>query len=65
MDTPVAGRSAVLTVPEVAALLGSSPWTIYEAIKRGSFPVAPIRLGRKILFARSRIEELLGIASAA
>lgn len=55
------GSSAVLTVPEVAELLGSSPWTIYEAVKRDEFPVPVIRLGKKILFSRTRVYELLGV----
>lgn len=59
METPD-NRSAVLTVPEVAELLASNPWTVYEAIKAGTFPLQPIRVGRKILFARSRVDELLG-----
>ena len=58
-------RSAVLSVPEVAALLDSSPWAIYAALKRGDFEIPPIRVGRKILFARSRVDELLGTSTSA
>jgi excisionase family DNA binding protein len=56
-------RSAVLSVPEVAQLLSSNPWTVYEAVKAGTFPIPPIRVGRKILFARSRVDELLGTST--
>ena len=54
-------RRAVMTVPEVAELLGLAPWTVYHQIKSGLFPVEPIRIGRKILFAKSRIESWLGV----
>ncbi len=60
-DNASQSKSAVLTVPEIAALLDSNPWTIYEAVKAGTFAVPPIRVGRKILFARSRVDELLGM----
>jgi excisionase family DNA binding protein len=62
MDTS-ARRSAVITVPELAELLDSNPWTLYEAIKVGNSPIPPIRLGRKILFARSKVDELLGTST--
>ena len=60
-NVPGGSAPAVLTVPEVAALMGSSPWTVYESIKRSDFPVPVIRLGKKILFSRTRVYELLGL----
>lgn len=57
-DTP-----AVLTVPEVAERLGCSSWAIYQSLKRDDFAIPPIRIGRKIVFARARVDALLGVAS--
>jgi len=50
-----------MTVPEVAELIGCHPITAYKAIQDGTFPLVPIRVGRKILFPRSRVVELLGL----
>jgi len=49
-----------VTVPEVAQLLGISPWTVDESIKRGDFPVPAIRVGRRIVFSKAAVEQLLG-----
>jgi excisionase family DNA binding protein len=50
-----------MTVPEVAELLGVSPWTVYEAIRRGEPPVPVIKLGRRVLFATALVMKLLGV----
>ena len=49
-----------LTVDELAAALGVSAWTVYESVRRGECPVRPIRVGRRILFARAAVEQVLG-----
>lgn len=49
-----------LTVPETAAVLGVSPWSLYAAVKAGESPVPPIRVGRRILFSRQAVSALLG-----
>jgi len=49
-----------LTVDELSAALSVSPWTLYEAIRRGDSPVQPIRVGRRIIFAKAAVEQLLG-----
>ena len=46
------------TVDEAAQLLGISRNSAYEAARTGDLPT--IRLGRRILVPRSRLEELLG-----
>jgi excisionase family DNA binding protein len=51
MDKP----SCTLTVAEVADLVGVHRITLYAAIKDGTFELVPIRVGRKILFPRSRV----------
>jgi predicted DNA-binding transcriptional regulator AlpA len=50
-----------LDVPSAAALLGCSPWTAYELIKRGEFPVSVLALGRKIRVPTAPLLDLLGL----
>lgn len=55
-------RPAVLTVPEVARLLGASTWTVYAAVRAGDgLPVPVLRVGRKILFPTAAVATALGI----
>jgi excisionase family DNA binding protein len=44
----------VLTVREVAELFGVSRWLVQQAAHTGELPC--IRLGRRILFSRARVE---------
>ena len=46
-----------LTVTEAGQLLGISRNSAYEAARRGEIPT--IRVGRRILVPRSRLDELL------
>lgn len=45
---------------EVAKMFGVSVFTIYEGAKLGDLPV--IRIGGRVLFSKSKIDALLGIA---
>ena len=45
------------TVEEAAELLGISRNSAYEAVRKGEIPT--IRLGRRILIPRSRLEAML------
>jgi excisionase family DNA binding protein len=56
-STPAPGERPVLTVQEVAELLGVSRWLVQQAARTGELPC--IRLGRRILFSRARVELLL------
>ena len=47
-----------LTVEEAARVLGISRGVAYESARRGELPV--VRLGRRLLVPRPRLEELLG-----
>ena len=47
------------TVAEVAKLMGLSAWAIYDHLKDDSFPVKPIRMGKRILFSSVLIDTLL------
>lgn len=49
-----------LRAEELADLLGVSAWAIYEAVRRGDCPVEPIRVGRRVVFARAAVDALLG-----
>ena len=46
------------TIEEAARLLGVSRGTAYESARRGEIPT--LRLGRRLLVPRARLEELLG-----
>jgi excisionase family DNA binding protein len=62
VDVAISGlpSRATMTVPEVAEVLGVAPWTVYKAVREGTFPIGAIRVGRLVLFATARIAELLG-----
>ncbi|MEY2458162.1 MAG: Helix-turn-helix domain [Acidimicrobiaceae bacterium] len=46
-----------LTVEETARLLGISRWLVQQAVRRGELPV--VRIGRRILIPRIRLDALL------
>jgi excisionase family DNA binding protein len=46
-----------LTVQETADLLGISRWLVQQAVRRGELPV--LRIGRRILIPRVRLQALL------
>jgi excisionase family DNA binding protein len=51
--------SPVFTVPEVARLLRTSEWSIYEMIKRDELP-GVIRIGNQIRIVRQRFRDWIG-----
>lgn len=53
-----------LTVEEAARLLAVSRTFAYEAIRRDTFPVRPIRIGRCIRIPLSPLAALLGVDEA-
>jgi excisionase family DNA binding protein len=55
-----ANDSPVYTVPEVAQLLRTSEWSVYEMIKRGELP-GVIRIGSQIRIVRQRFREWIGV----
>jgi excisionase family DNA binding protein len=50
------GKS-VFDVPEVAEIFETSPWAIYEAIKKGE--LRAVRIGRLLKVPRPVLEEML------
>lgn len=56
----------LLSVPEVAAVLGYGPTQVYAAIKAGTFPIEPVRLweGAHLRFRRSDVDAFLGRKAA-
>ena len=48
---------SVFDVPEVAEIFQTTPWAIYEAIKRGELRV--VRIGRSIKIPRPVVEDML------
>ncbi len=55
--------AATYQAHELAELLGLSTWAIYESVKNGDCPVAPIRVGRRIVFSKAVTDKLLGMDS--
>ncbi len=51
----------VLTVVEAAEVLGISRGLAYELVRQGAIP--SVRLGRRLLVPRQRLEELLATGS--
>lgn len=62
LGPPPDGRGcqrATYTADEVASLLGVSTWAIYKVVKDGECPVEPVRIGRRLVWPRSRVDALL------
>ena len=55
------GTKAVLNLAQVLGLIGGSSTWAYRAINDGTFPLRHISIGRKIVFVRSTVRELLGV----
>ena len=55
-------KSKVLTVDEAAVELRISRSSAYDAVKTGEIP--SIRIGRRILVPRAKLEQMLGADSA-
>ncbi len=53
--------AATYTTAELAEQLAVSEWSIYQAVKRGDCPVPPIKVGRRIVFAKVAVDRLLGL----
>jgi predicted DNA-binding transcriptional regulator AlpA len=52
---------ATYTAEEFAQLLGVSSWAIYSSAKDGTCPIAPIRVGRRLVWSRAAVDRLLGV----
>jgi hypothetical protein len=64
IDASAAGTlPPTLTMEQLAPILGFSPWLGYKEVREGTFPVAPIRCGRRIVFPTLPCLTLLGIGS--
>lgn len=50
------------SITEVAEMLGISRSTAYECVRRGDIPA--LVLGRRVVVARAKLEELLGLPAA-
>lgn len=52
-------KSPLLTVPELASLIGVNRSTLYRAINRGDFPLPIVRFGNRIQVPRAAAEKLI------
>ena len=52
---------ATMTAKEVAAAFGVCDWTVYKSVREETFPIKPIRVGRRILWSRREVEHVLGV----
>jgi excisionase family DNA binding protein len=58
---PKYGDRASFTIRETAEILGISPWTAWDAAKKGELPV--IRIGRRKIVPRVHLEKLMNSGS--
>lgn len=63
--TPGPVPSATYTAAEVAALLGVSEWGIYQAVRNGTIPFQPIKIGRRLVWPRAIVDRALGLSGDA
>lgn len=47
----------LLTIDELAQVLGASPKTIRNQLSAGTFPIKPRRIGGRVFFRRRDVEE--------
>jgi excisionase family DNA binding protein len=61
MDNPTATRSSrpLLSVEEVAILLGETRSTLYRAVRAGTLPLPIFRIGSRIRIPRRAVERLI------
>lgn len=52
------------TAKELADLLGVSPSSIYQSVQDGDCPVAPIKVGRRLVWPKATVDRLLEIPEA-
>lgn len=50
-----------LDAQQVAGILGCSVWCLYETVKRGECPVAPLHLGRKLRWPTAAVLHAVGL----
>ncbi|HVA74312.1 MAG TPA: helix-turn-helix domain-containing protein [Acidimicrobiales bacterium] len=55
--------SATYTAEQLSELLGVSAWSIYEAVRNGTCPFEPIRIGRRLVWPRALVDRALGMDS--
>lgn len=53
---------ATYTLAEVAGLLGLGYTKCHELAQAGTLPITPLRIGRKYLFPKAKVHELLGMS---
>jgi hypothetical protein len=50
-----------LDAGQTADIYGVSKWQLYELVKAGSCPVAPIRLGRRMVWPTAAVLRSIGV----
>lgn len=53
------GMRLTYTADELAAMLGVSTWSIYNSVKSGDCPVAPVRVGRRLVWPKAKVDALV------
>jgi predicted DNA-binding transcriptional regulator AlpA len=53
--------AATYKTEECAELFGVSTWTLYESVRRGDCPIEPIRVGRRLVWAKAKVDAVLGL----
>jgi predicted DNA-binding transcriptional regulator AlpA len=50
------------TAAELAGLLGVGVSSVYQSVTDGTCPVEPIRVGRRMVWAKASVDSLLGLS---
>jgi predicted DNA-binding transcriptional regulator AlpA len=56
---PARTERPLLGIPELSALIGVNPSTLYRAINRGDFPLPIVRFGNRIQVPRAAAEKMI------
>jgi predicted site-specific integrase-resolvase len=54
--------AATYRAEQLAEHAGVSTWAIYQTVRDGSCPFPFVRVGRRIVFPKTRCDEILGIS---
>ena len=55
--------TATIKAEELAEMLGVSPWSIYNAVRRQEAPIGTmaVRCGRRLVWPRAAVDRMLGL----
>lgn len=60
----VGALPTTLDVDQVSDLWGCSAWATYKMVREGTCPVAPLRLGRRLVWPTAAVLRSIGLGAA-